>query len=396
MPKSAIDFTKFIPEYRLLFLCARIELTTYQEDQLIAYSAAIVDWPAFLVRVQRASLGPLAYHHLFPLCKDFIPAEVLEILRQTHLKSSENNYYRQGILLHLIEVLEENEVAVLAFKGPTIINQVYHQPGLRPFHDLDLLINQVDITKAVTVLRNEGILPKIKRKNSQLVSQSFVQELFRPKDGIQVDLHWALTRPLMAKNITQQDLWERKKKVEVAEESIDTLSREDLIVFLCIHGARNFWHKLVWIVDLSELMRTSDTLNWKEVWSRAKLLKSERLLRAGLLLAHKLLGAPWPAEIPVVKDGALHRMVDQVLTWTIDERGTPVGWRKFRYQMQIRESRPIWGEGEHRKLAWLMIKPSYRDRDYFPLPEKLHFLYFFIRPIRIVSELFKKKPRFLG
>src|SRR5262249_44131756 len=79
--------------------------------------------------------------------------------------------------------------------------------------------------------------------------------------------------------------------VTLSGREILTLSAEDTLVALCIHGAKDFWARLIWIADISELIQSHPELEWDRVLRRAETLRAQRMVSLGLYLAVLLLGA---------------------------------------------------------------------------------------------------------
>ena len=72
---------------------------------------------------------------------------------------------------------------------------------------------------------------------------------------------------------------------------------ETLVALLCLHGAKDTWHKLIWLCDVDRLIRVSPSLDWEEVRAFAEESRCRRAVGLGLLLAHRLLETPLPAPV---------------------------------------------------------------------------------------------------
>lgn len=76
-------------------------------------------------------MGPLLYHHLTPRFAD-LPAPVPRQLRAIYLRHRQANEVRLRVLAEILDRFEERDILVTVLKGPLLIDQVYHDPGLRP------------------------------------------------------------------------------------------------------------------------------------------------------------------------------------------------------------------------------------------------------------------------
>ncbi len=86
------------------------------------------------------------------------------------------------------------------------------------------------------------------------------------------------------------------KRSSVRGTEMKTLSADDLLFSLCVHGSRHLWERLGWICDIAELI-TRHEINWPALLQRAAATDSERMFLLGLHLAHKLLDAPLPSSV---------------------------------------------------------------------------------------------------
>jgi hypothetical protein len=79
--------------------------------------------------------------------------------------------------------------------------------------------------------------------------------------------------------------------------NVMTLSPENLLLVLGAHGSERAWPDLEQVCHIANLIELDQRLNWGQVLSKARLLRRERTLFLGLILAHCLLGAPLPDDI---------------------------------------------------------------------------------------------------
>lgn len=84
--------------------------------------------------------------------------------------------------------------------------------------------------------------------------------------------------------------------VKINDYKFKTFNNENLLILLCIHGARHNWSRISWICDVSELIQ-HHKINWSEVTRNAGKLGVMRILLITLSLVHDLLGTPFPREI---------------------------------------------------------------------------------------------------
>ena len=188
-------------------------------------------------------------------------------------------------------------------------------------------------------------------------------------------------------------VYRRLQPVTVAGRRIQTLSSEDLLLLLCVHGGKHRWSCLGWIADVAQLVRSQTAMNWELVVGEARRLACERLLDLGLSLAHDLLDAPLPNEIrQKIQNSATVRalgaQVRRKLFRPLDRpRG---GFVNTLFHLRIRER---WRDGVWSCLD-LALTPTLADWTALRLPVFLSFVHFFFRPIRLSAKYARKLFRY--
>ena len=117
-----------------------------------------------------------------------------------------------------------------------------------------------------------------------------------------------------------------------------SLSPEDLLPVLCMHGAKHLWRRLEWICGVAELVRTRSGMNWERVMEQAHNLGNKRRLFIGLLLASALLGIALPEEVweGARADPLAKSLVREVRDRLFSEAEPQLFERWFRYRVRER------------------------------------------------------------
>ena len=194
-------------------------------------------------------------------------------------------------------MLEQSDIKPLALKGPALAVAAYGDISLRQFTDLDLLVHEGEVRKAIEIMLNEGYELGAGYGVADL-ERSGTYEIVMVKRGAltEIDLHWGLLPEYFPIALAVEDLWQRSVEVEIEGAAIRTLAPNDQFLYLCAHGAKHGWEALGGICDLAELVRNS-SIDWDELFSRAERAGARRVLALGALLAHELLEAAVPATL---------------------------------------------------------------------------------------------------
>jgi hypothetical protein len=210
----------------------------------------------------------------------------------------------------------------------------------------------------------------------------------RDVDGMLVELHWSLAPPHFCASPDLEDLWARAATVSVGGHSVRTLSREDLLLFLCVHGSKHAWAELEWIVGVAELIRAEERIDWTSVIELAESLGVARMLRLGACLAGALLDAPVPSEVA----GWLRSdpQVQSLELWVSGrlfrdpEHASDASDRFHLLRFHLRSKGRIRDRARH--LYGELAIPTTHEWDLVTIPGALLPLYSMLRPIRLVGK----------
>ena len=151
----------------------------------------------------------------------------------------------------------ENEVPVVAFKGPILAEAVYGDLSLREFCDLDLLIRVQDLTKAEDILLACGYTAQFPDRDYRTAFLSYHgQYAFRRgQSDLWVDLHWQFSPDGVVFPLRAAEVWPRLIEETIAGRTVPSLAHDDLALFLAAHGTKEGWRSLLWLCDFAEFLR---------------------------------------------------------------------------------------------------------------------------------------------
>jgi hypothetical protein len=336
------------PEKELLLLCTR---TTVDADTAARIKIRLrneINWPALFETALRHGVMPLLYRSLNNTCPDGIPKVFLGRLRDAFYANAAHNAVFSGELLKILRLFETNGIFAVPFKGPALAASVYGNPALRQFGDLDILVRPEEAEPARDLLISNGYQDTSQlsdRHRAAFYRARKVYELVRRDNKILVELHWSVTSWTFFFPLKPSYVWERLVTGSLENTAVRMLSPEDLLLVLCVHGAKHYWSKLGWICDVAELLRVQSGLKWTDVLLQARQLGGTRILYLGLFLAHVLLDAELPREVwqEINSDPVVFQLAAEVQTRLFAEaRGElsaandPAFYLKLRERMRER------------------------------------------------------------
>jgi hypothetical protein len=354
------------------------------------------NWQSFARACDHHHVAALAFCRLTAIQRKTIPPGLSAYLRQRFYETSANNYRLAKELVCITDLLQEHHIPALAYKGPAVAMIAYGDLALRQYQDIDLLIRSKDVGNAVGLLTRRGFETEpfsCQPDNAKQVSRNHLIELAAPHKSYYIDLHWNLAQN-RAKAFCPDvdDIWDRTEAIQLPHGRVSTLCREDLFLALCFHGTKHRWCRLKWLIDIVEMLRSADSMDWDRI---EKTTVKRPLARVALSLAVQLatglLDTPVPAAVP----GLLHvtertrsvyfALRDEIFArgyTTVDaEKDLPrlersvVAWLSYLYRHYPR----FW-------FVHALVRIYPQDRVFVSLPEKLDFLYHSVRPFRLTAK----------
>jgi hypothetical protein len=378
-------------EAELLLCCARAQIETTSAERLRAQLQEGIDWDHLLHTALLHGMTPLVYWHLYRTCAEAVPPSAMDQLRR-HFEGNVGHSLRlTGELIQILTLLDAHEIAAIPYKGPVLAASIYGNVALRQVNDLDILIRRRDVFRARDLLLSRGYRPKFPLTPAQ--EQAALRSMYafgfiNDEHGVTVEIHWGLARRHFSFPLDLDALWERLEPVSLAGKTVRHLAPEDLLLVLCLHGAKHCWSSLKWICDVAALVRARPELDWDEVLRRATSQGSVRMLLLGLLLARELLGVDLPREVwlrleadPRVRVLSA-RVREQLFRQPGGFSGTVDMWRILLGMRERFRDRV----GYYLYLAREATIPTATDRSLLPLPALLFPAYFAARPLRLAGQ----------
>lgn len=369
--------------------------------------AAHGDWRGFARACDHHDVAPFIYCRLRGLAGITVPPGLLEHLRVRFLEISGRNYHLAQKLVELISLLEEHQIPVLAYKGPTLAMIVYDDLALRSYSDLDVVIRPEHLLKAIGLMTGDGFeITPVWWNPSQLENPRYVARhheiaLRAPDKSYFVDLHWQLAgHEARAFRLDVDQVWSRIERVKLFQVDISTLCREDLFLALCCHGTCHRWGHLKWLLDVAELLRKNERLSWSRV---EEMTRNRPLARASasvaLLLARDLLEIAVPAEAERILSATERtRRVAAAIRDEIILRGR-TSWKNWTAIWRLQGSSLALMRYFAIQSVWafhhVFVQVSPEERALVSLPERLEFLYHLIRPVRLALKYGRRAARTL-
>lgn len=364
--------------------------------------AAQIDWPAFLELSRKHGVSPLVFHSLESCALPPAATETLAALQEDFQLNALNSARLSMELLGSIRLLAQHGITAVPFKGAALAASTYGQVWLRQFSDIDLLVSARQAVAAKTALAERGYRGSLELSAVQqplLVEESpfaYAFSLIRDGGPLAIDLHWRLAEAgHPAYPVRLNEPWDRLIEIDYQGSPVLAFSPEDTLLLVSAHAAKHAWGRLRWICDIAQAVRAAPDLEWDDLMHAASEAGpiGRRTLLTSLGVADALFDLPLPDDIrsQIAADEVSVSTVKEVLQGLgTPEQDWPQWWpRSFESDAYfLRLAGGGWTSVHYFLVycAWRVAAPDAKDRAWIDLPGPLSFLYYLLRPIRLIRE----------
>lgn len=376
------------PENQLLVCCARTSVAPHVAQKIRHLLAEPLDWNFILAEAHEHSIFPLLDRQLRNVAPDLVPAASAERLRIETRANAVRCLAFSAELIRIMDAFDSRGIPAIPYKGSVIAAQAYGDITLREFEDLDIVLRQRDLEDAHDAIQALGYEPRFPWIHTRSAQASLIPGEYNYSSAerrTMLELHTELTLRHFPSKPDLDDFLRRTVRVGVGGHPVRTFSPEDALVVLCVHGAKDFWQKLIWVADIAELVRSYPQLDWNQVAQRAGELRAQRMLHFGLALARDLLDAKLPPEVVarVEADPSVAPLVARVKQNLLGRNSRPLdAGARFNFRRRLV---PGLAAGWRYSLR-LALAPAEEDWLTLRLPRPLTPLYIVLRPLRLLRK----------
>jgi hypothetical protein len=377
---------KMRPELELVICSARPN-SPENDERIRELLGKGLNWTDVLAYASEHKLGAFLRERLSALDSAWLPPDQKKKLDELGRELAKNNLAYMGEMLWLCGTFEAAGIPAIPFKGPALAWFAYPNFAHRTCVDLDFILPQRYIPEAKELLEHNGYAPQFDPIEAQAGAHRPApgQYAFAPSGKrSHVELHTERTLRYFSRPLDLDEINSRVIHLEIGGRNLRTFSVEDQLVMLCVHGAKHFWERLAWIMDIAQLIAARE-VDWPLLTETASKMESTRVLLLGLDLAHTLFDAPLPAQLldEIGRDRAVRDLAEKVYERYagISDQSAGVLHRavfRFRLRDGIRQGL--------RHTLHLALSPTESDRQAVGLPCWLTPLYMLVRPWRLLRE----------
>jgi Uncharacterised nucleotidyltransferase len=332
------------------------------------------DWESLFQRADEWRLLLPLWQKLSQSCLDLVPTDRASDVERQVMGKVLREIRRDQELAMVVSLIENQNIPVIAYKGPTLGHLGYGSPANRECIDLDLLVGPDTYEQVVDLLIDDGfehvrsIVPRC------YLRLTYEATLNHPTRRVAVDLHRSFFSPATEFWLNLDNM--TPFSVPIAGHEIRTLNPEELLVVLAVHGSKHAWRELRWVYDLVALT-TRQNIDWPTVYQLALRNSAHLELQIGLGLARDLFGLD---SSELFRPGKTAQdLMAKSKSYLFGQDPTLRQKQSYHWalcQTLARKARYLW---------YTLVYPHELDLEWVDLPTSLWHLYYLVRPIRVVT-----------
>jgi hypothetical protein len=223
------------------------------------------------------------------------PVHIKDRLREQHVINKLRLLSYMAELCRVLKILNANEIKAVALKGPLLGQLYYDDYTQRECKDLDILVQEADVQKAYEILLDVGYkLSDIlwnSPKQKAIYDKTFHHyNLYNSTTNVQIELHWRLNTLGNDSIIKSKLSWNTLPVIHACGQAIPILPRNDMFIYLCIHGGTHQWKRLFWLVDIVRIIEREGAGFLVDIYNHLSQKSEKRYVLEACHLAYVIFG----------------------------------------------------------------------------------------------------------
>jgi len=385
-PQNTRNSGGFSDEFRILLSCCRAN-DGYRESETELLEGQL-NWERVLALSDFHGVTPQLHRSLNIKRLWDAPAEIRAELEARFKTNAWKSLRLTSELFRVLDCLQSVGILAVPYKGPALAEMLYGDVAMREYSDLDVLLRAEEVGRSKEALRLIGFTPAMPLPAAQeraYVGTGYEYTFDGSASKNMLEIQWNFVPRFFAVDFEMEKILSRCGSVSIAGRTFPSLREEDLLLALCVHGAKHLWKRVCWLRDIVGLMERPK-LDWAYVRQEAERLGICRIVGVSVELARRLLGhsPEVTTQSSVLTDSADRNLCQELLRpgFEHDELDTE-SFAYFRWMLRLRER----ASDRMRFLSRLALTPSIGEWQVVNLPEPLFPLYRAIRVGRLAGRL---------
>jgi hypothetical protein len=278
-------------EYEILLAASDTNPVDEQSEKLLGLTRRHFDQGRLVEMAMREGVAGLLYKNLKKIgVLGYLGHGQIERLQSFYYSAARLNLRLLYDLKEILKKLNQSKTRVVLLQGIPLLQQIYKDIGLRPLTDIDLWVlpeNFYWVEKTLIQLgyQKDLVYPKTFKRDSTIID-------------LNTHILWAdrIKSRRFLINESQDDIYKNCEVIDVDGKQAACLSRVDQILYLSLHAFKHDLNRLIWLVDIKNLLMGWKTYDWVRLNERSKDLGIEHIVYYILFYLDHLFEFPLPSE----------------------------------------------------------------------------------------------------
>ncbi len=257
-------------------------------------------WDMVLKNAKQHKVEELLLLILKEVSKESVPKTVLAYLEKQYLRTLGANLCFMKETEIVATNMRNSGIPSIVLKGAILALRLYDDPGVRRSWDIDIMVEEDNLKKAVDVLGGMGY-KYVEEEEDASWDNEFNHHVKLGKvtslGQYFVELHFSFTHR-SNKFIKMQDIWKRALTAGDNQSAAQQLAPMDLLIHLCLHSAGHNFEILRHVLDVCRIIEKEEHLiDWPEFTRLVKEYHITHRVFASLNFAAIMFSAPVPSSV---------------------------------------------------------------------------------------------------
>lgn len=334
-----------------------------------------------------------AGHQVRPIIYEVITKNKIDVeekflarLKKVMMITIPRNQQKVKETIDLCTLLEQNNITAYPYKGVLLSKTLYGDYTSREISDIDLLIRKEDFFKTKELLSSIGYAPRYSNDTRRFYEHMLETDCEYKcakavgKTQNKVELHWSPTHDMLDVPLDNDTFFKNGTVTNIQNNEINALELHDHILTILVHhGVNDVWRSLRHLIDWAKVLE-HETINHDLLNEKIQRVRLNETALMGTSMCHLLFGTN--SNFSTNTDKA-NSILKHTLTFPlINKKKTSL--TNFRLQLQLKDNAKD-RVRLMRKYLTTSLKPGARDIQMIALPNGLYFLYYLLKPFRLLS-----------
>lgn len=348
-----------------------------------------ISWEVTYKRLTAHEIRPLAFK-VISGDPNLSLVPIFDRLKSDCLSVSYMNLQMLKETIRLHKLFESKNMTLVSYKGVTLSKMLFDDYAMREVCDGDFIVDYTETVNATNLLIEDGYKTDFyfKEADEEYVKKvTCERQLFKIKQidlPFKIEMHWKLLQSMFDVPLSNETILKNVCEISVTGDKIKSLNIDyTLISLLCHHGVNDVWRSLKHIVDIAMFVKKfNDEIDWEIFNLHLKKLNISRSSDIGFSLVEKIFGICNKKKIHVAERNE-QMVIRNLFTYPMISR-LKYSPKNLIQHLSLRDSH----KDRFRlflNYVKVLIVPSADDLKYFKLPGKLFFLYYVLKPFRLIK-----------